>query len=115
MYFDKTFEVFQLRYEKYYDHTNEQRDLIFKARDYPEDLTKQEAFELLEITDNGIFNLGIPLERVKSLLPEDKIKTLLAIFTPVRAENNNYLYFNDSCPYLLHPILLIGDNLVRFI
>ncbi|MBA4154827.1 hypothetical protein [Flavobacterium sp.] len=101
------------RYEKYYDHTHEQRDLILKARDYPEDLTRQEASELLEITDNGIFNLGIPIERVKSLLPEDKIKNLLAIFTLTREENVNYLYYSDSCPYLLQPILLMdGDHLV---
>jgi len=98
------------QYENYYNHTDEERNLIFKARDTAEKLSMKEKLNLLEITDNGIFGLGIPLKKIYSILPEAKIKTLLAIFTLQREENDEYLYYSDSCPYLLHPLLQMDEE-----
>lgn len=98
------------RYEKYYDRTDDEIELIFKARDTPQDLTQQEKIKLLDITEQGVFNLAIPIDSIKHILPEDKIKTLLAIFTLYREEDDEYLYYSDPCPYLLHPLLLMDED-----
>lgn len=103
------------RYNNYYDHTEEEKSLIIKAGTNPSLLTKDEAFQLIEIVDKGLMRLAIPITTIKQYLPSEKVDLLLSYFTLLHSKNDEYLYYADSCPYLTKPILLVDSKHILFI
>lgn len=109
-----------LEIEIYEDHFNrkysdQEHAMILKMRDSPASLTNAEKIQITDLAENGVLGLGISISRTKEHMASKKIDTLLVLFTMTREENQDYLYYTDTCQYLTKPILLSGPEHISFI
>lgn len=103
------------QYNNYYDHTQSEKELLFKALHNGDLLTDDEKLRLIDLAENGVKKLAIPIKRLKQTITSEKIDLLLAYFTLFREDNQKYLYYTDTCPYLTKPILLVDAEHIVFV
>lgn len=104
-------------YNQYFNHkySPEEHKLIIKMRDNPTSLTNDELLQVSYLAENGVLGLGIPIDKLKESIPSEKVDTILVIFTMIRNENENYLYYTDTCDYLSKPLLMTDSKHITFL
>lgn len=104
-------------YNQYFNHkySPDQHTLIIKMRDNPTSLTNDELLQVSCLAENGVLGLGIPINKLKEGMPSEKVDKILVIFTMIRNENENYLYYTDTCDYLSKPLLMTDSDNITFL
>lgn len=103
------------QYNNYYDHTMAEKELIIKVLQTGAALTDEEKLRLIDLADKGVMGLAIPIARLKDSIESKKIELLLSYFTMLRDNNEKYLYYTDTCPYLTKPVLLVNAGHIAFV
>lgn len=93
-------------------YAGEEHLLILKARDRPKTLTIEDKIKLEALVEKSVFDLGISIEDLNQKMGSEKVKTLLMLFTLIRKDKDEYLYYTDSCEYLTKPVLMVDGNSV---
>ena len=114
-FIDFFYLITNLEIEIYENHFNrkynkQEHALILKIRDNPVSLTIAEKIQITNLAENRVLELGISISRIKEHITQEKVDKLLVLFTMIRAENQEYLYYTDTCQYLTKPILLSGPE-----
>lgn len=114
-YIDFFLEVTNIEIKKYSayfnrNYTREQHLLILKARDRPKTLTIEDRIELENLAEQSIFNLGISISELNEKMDTEKVEALLVIFTLIRKDTGQILYYTDSCEYHYKPILMMDGK-----
>jgi len=78
-------------------------------------LSESQKIHLLDIADEKIFNMAIPMAEIFKVMGEEKAKLFMAYFTLLGNENTDYLYYTDECPYLRRPILTMDGESILMI
>lgn len=119
-FIDFFFLITNLEIEIYNQHFNhkystEENILIIKMRDNPTSLTNDELLQLSYLAENNVLRLGIPINKIKESMPSEKVEKILVMFTMIRNENENYLYYTDTCDYLSKPLLMADPDHIVFL
>lgn len=78
-------------------------------------LYESQKIQLLDLADEKVIDMAIPMAEIFKVMGEEKAKLLMAHFTLYRKENADYLYYTDECPYLLKPILIMDGESILMI
>lgn len=79
----------------------------------PNRLSLDQKVHLMDLAENAVYNMAIPLSDIYDAMDKEKAKMLLAHFTLFRSDNPEYLYYTDACQYLRQPIIMMdGDHIV---
>lgn len=98
-----------------YNYSPEEHTLIIKMRDNPTSLTNDELLKVNYLAENGVLRLGISINELKKSMDSEKVDMILVIFTMIRNENENYLYYTDTCDYLSKPLLMTDPDHISFL
>lgn len=79
------------------------------------DLTDDEKIHLMDLGEQAVYEMGIPLTEIFRAIGEEKGKLLIMYFTLIREDSKEYLYYTDPCPYLNKPIFFMDSEHVVMI
>ncbi len=78
-------------------------------------LSMDQKMHLIDYADRKVYNMAIPMEDIYKRMDSQKAKMLMARFTLLRSENEDYLYYSDECPYLKKPLLIMDGKSIIMI
>lgn len=100
------------KYEHYFNHAYSKADLMLamRFRQNPKSLTDDQILHLSYLTENAVYDLGIPIADLKAQMNVEKVQTMLILFSLLRNENDELLYYTDPCEYHSRPILMTSAD-----
>jgi len=105
------------RVSQYINHNYDNNPILesIRAGTDPKDLSIDQKIQLMELAENAVYDMGIPLSDIYQAIGEEKAKQLLAFFTLLREEAPEYLYYTDPCAYLRKPVIMMDGHHVLMV
>jgi hypothetical protein len=103
------------KYEHYFNHAYSKADLTLamRFRQNPKSLTDEQILHLSYLTENAVYDLSIAIADLNAQMDAEKVKTMLVLFSLIREEKEDHLYYTDPCEYHRRPILMTdGSHIV---
>jgi hypothetical protein len=103
------------KYERYFNHAYSKGEVMLAKcfSQNPKSLTDEQILHLSYLSENAVYDLSISISDLKAEMDPEKVQTMLIVFSLLRDENPELLYYTDPCDYHRRPILMTdADRIV---